>query len=252
MAAKETEAIILRCWPLEEADKIVSFFTRAEGRMRGVARYARRSVKRFGAALELLTHVRLRYTEKHHGGLVRLESCDLLEPFCGAQPSYEQMVGGSCISEVCEHLLPEREANEPFFRLTLLTISEMGRPGQSGSNIWRPLTYFDLWAVRLAGFLPPLDECVRCRETIAAEDATWFRPEWDGLLCRNCRGGESWSLDPESRKLARRMLAASLADIPAEGWQKSTADDLRRFLGQQLERHLERRLVTRRQLNELG
>jgi DNA repair protein RecO (recombination protein O) len=248
MAAKETEAIILRTWPLDEADRIVSFFARAQGRMRGVAPYARRSVKRFGAGLEMLTHVRLRYTEKHHGGMVRLESCELLASFCGAQPSYEQMVGGSCISEVCELILPEHEANEPFFRLVLLAIEEMGRSG----DIWRPLTYFDLWAVRLAGFLPPLDECIRCHDEIPADAGSWFRPEWNGLLCRNCRGGESWALAADSRSLARQMLTKSLTSLSPKGWSKDTAGDLRRFLGQQMERHLERKLLTRRQLDELG
>ena len=262
MAAKETEAIILRCWPLDEADKIVSFFARSEGRMRGVAPYARRSVKRFGASLEMLTQVRLRYVDKSRGGLVRIESCELVESFCGARPGYEQIVGGSCISEVCELLLPEQEANEPFFRLTLLAIQEMGRPeigrqemglkSSSGGDIWRPLTYFDLWAVRLAGFLPPLNECIRCHAEIAAEEPSWFRPQWDGLLCRNCRGEECWALAPASRAMARKMLAAPLKDIAPEGWAKGTAEDLRRFLGQQMERHLERKLVTRSQLDELA
>ena len=248
MAAKESDAVILRTWPLDEAHKIVSVFARSEGRIRGVAPHARRSVKRFGAALEMLSYVRLRYSEKPHGGLVRLESCELLESFCGSQPGYEQIVGGSCISEVCELILPEHEANEPFLRLVLLVIREMGR----SASIWRALTYFDLWAVRLAGFLPPLDECIRCHADLAAEDETWFRPQWDGLLCRNCRGEESWSLTAASRRLAKRMLATSLDQISDEGWTKSTADDLRRFLGQQTERHLERKLITRRQLDELG
>ncbi|MSO21595.1 MAG: DNA repair protein RecO [Acidobacteria bacterium] len=248
MAAKETEAIILRTWPLQEADKIVSFFSRSEGRLRGVAPYARRSVKRFGASLEMLSHVRLRYAEKPHGGMARLEACDLLESFCGAQPSYEQIVGGSCISEVCELMLPEHEPNEPFFRLVALVSTEIGRTG----DIWRPLTYFDLWAVRLAGFLPPFGECIRCHEEIATDQHCWFRPQWDGLLCRNCRGEDSWTLDPASRALARSMLTAPLAEIQQEGWTRSTGAELRRFLGQQMERHLERKLVTSRQLDEMG
>jgi DNA repair protein RecO (recombination protein O) len=248
MAAKESEAIILRTWPFEEAHKIVSYFGRTEGRMRGVATNARRSVKRFGAALEMLSHVRVRYSQKPHGGMVRLESCDLIESFCGSQPSYEQIVGGSYVSEVCELMLPEHEANEPFFRLVSLVMREMGRSG----SIWRALTYFDLWAVRLAGFLPPLEECIRCHSAIAPEDEAWFRPQWDGLLCRTCSGEESWPLSPASRRLAKRMLATSLDQLPDEGWSKATADDLRRYLGQQIESHLERKLTTRRQLDQLS
>lgn len=247
MPLRETEAIILRTYPFQEADKIVSFLSRGEGRTRGVAPNARRSRKRFGAALELLSHVRVRYQEHAARDLVRLESCELLESFFDIQSNYDVAVGSSYVAEVCEQLLPEREANDSFFRLVLLVMTEIRRAGR----IWRPLTYFDLWAVKLAGFLPPLAACARCRAALEAGQMAWFRPQWEGLLCRACRGEESWSLSPESRELAHTMLTTALPAIPEEGWRKSRAEDLRRFLGQQMERHLDRKLVTRPQLEGL-
>ena len=134
MPVRETEAIILRSYPLKEADKIVSFLSRAGGKTRGVAPNARRSVKRFGAGLELLSHVRLRYQEREAQDLVRLESCELLESFFDAQSSYDAAVAFGHVAEVAEQLLPEREANDAFFRLILLVIEEMRRTGE----IWRP------------------------------------------------------------------------------------------------------------------
>ena len=257
MPVRETEAIILRSYPLKEADKIVSFLSRAGGKTRGVAPNARRSVKRFGAGLELLSHVRLRYQEREAQDLVRLESCELLESFFDAQSSYDAAVAFAHVAEVAEQLLPEREANDAFFRLILLVIEEMRRTGE----IWRPLTYFDLWAVNLAGFLPPLDVCLRCGEAIGADEAAWFRATSEGLRCRVCRteaekptaqnACRGYPLAADSRSMARRMRAESLAKIPAEGWDKRTAADLRQFLWQEMERHMERRLVTRKQLEEL-
>jgi DNA repair protein RecO (recombination protein O) len=248
MPVRETEAIILRTYPFQEADKIVSFLSRGEGRTRGVAPNARRSVKRFGASLEPLSHVRMRYQEQPSRELVRVESCELLESFFEVQSNYEVAVGSSYVAEVCEQLLPEREANDPFFRLVLLVMSEIGRTGE----IWRALTYFDLWAIKLAGFLPPLDECIRCRAALEPAQTAWFRPQWDGLLCRECRGEDAWTLSPESRELARSMSSVALPSVPEAGWTRSRGEDLRRFLGQQMERHLERRLVTRRQLDTLS
>jgi DNA repair protein RecO (recombination protein O) len=247
MPVRETEAIILRTIPFNEADKIVSFLSREEGRARGVAPNARRSLKRFGAALEPLTHVRLRYLERPARDLARLESAELLDSFFDIQSQYEVAVGFGYVAEVCELLLPEREANDPFFRLVLLVMAEVRRTG----DIWRPLTYFDLWAVKLSGFLPPMTTCIRCREPLDAEQPAWFRPHWDGLLCRTCRGEDAWTLSEESRALAQEMLSAALPTVPTEGWSKTRAEDLRRFLGQHLERHLERKLVTRRQLETL-
>jgi len=251
MPVRETEAIILRTIPFNEADKIVSFLSRGEGRTRGVAPNARRSLKRFGATLELLTHVRMRYQEHSARDLVRLESCELLDSFFEIQSQYDVAVGSSYIAEICEQLLPEREANDPFFRLVLLVMSEIRRTG----DIWRALTYFDLWAVKLAGFLPPMTACIRCGEALPLTQPAWFRPHWDGLLCKACRGpsGEeaAWTLSAESRAVAQQMATTPLPSIPENGWSKSRADDLRRFLGQHMERHLERKLVTRRQLDAL-
>ena len=59
MALKESEAIVLRTYPLREADLLVTLFTRAEGKVRGVARSAKKSKRRFGGALEPLTFVRV-------------------------------------------------------------------------------------------------------------------------------------------------------------------------------------------------
>ena len=68
------EAIVLRTWPFHEADLLISFFTRDQGRVKGVARHAMKSRRRFGGALEPATHVRAHYTERPRQELVRLDN----------------------------------------------------------------------------------------------------------------------------------------------------------------------------------
>src|SRR2546426_9613767 len=68
------EAIVLRTWPFEEADLLVSLLTREQGRIKGVARHAMRSRRRFGGALEPMTYVRATYTEKPKQELVRVDA----------------------------------------------------------------------------------------------------------------------------------------------------------------------------------
>ena len=58
MIQRQGEAIVLRAWPFHEADLLVSLFTREQGRVRGVARHAMRSRRRFGGALEPMTVAR--------------------------------------------------------------------------------------------------------------------------------------------------------------------------------------------------
>ena len=76
---KVSEAIVLRAQALGESDRIVTFLTRNVGKIRGVAKGARRSRRRFGSSLELLNRIRLNYFESERSDLVRIEATDLLE-----------------------------------------------------------------------------------------------------------------------------------------------------------------------------
>jgi len=248
MPVRETEAIFLRSYPFKEADKIVSFFGRETGRMRGVAPNARRSVRRFGSGLTLLAHVRIYFQEHQSRDLVRIESCDLLHSVLETESSYERIVAYSYLAEVCEQILPEHEVHDAFFRLLLLVRDEIFQ----GGSIWRPLTYFDLWSLKLAGLLPSLDVCEQCGQPLGQNDPGWFRQQSDGVFCRDCRSKGCPTLTPASRNIAHEMLSGPLSKIPAEGWDQSRASDLRRLLEQCLERLIERKLVTRQQLDQLS
>src|SRR5664280_2739152 len=79
MSLKQSEAIVLRTYPLREADLLVTLFTRAEGKVKGIARAAKKSKRRFGGALEPLTWVRAYYEDREGQELARLDSCDILE-----------------------------------------------------------------------------------------------------------------------------------------------------------------------------
>src|SRR5690242_12233149 len=158
MPARETEAIILKTFPLGEADRLVSFLGRASGRIRGVAAGARRVKNRYGSTLEVLSHVQIWYVERETRDLVRIQQCELLESFHKAQSDYELSTGLAVISETAELVLPEHETAEPMFRLILLAVREIERRGD-----WElPLSYFAFWAVRLGGWLPRFDHCSNC------------------------------------------------------------------------------------------
>src|SRR5260370_5656603 len=155
MPARETEAIILRTFPLGEADRLVSFLGRASGRVRGVAGGARRVKNRYGSTLEVLSHVQIWYVEKETRELVRIQQCELLESFHKAQSNYELSTGLAVISEAAELVLPDHEVAEPMFRLILLAVRGIDRTGD-----WAlPLSYFAFWTVRLRGVGSPCEGC---------------------------------------------------------------------------------------------
>jgi DNA repair protein RecO (recombination protein O) len=212
MPARVSETYVLRTYPFREADLIVSFFTRDQGKLRGVARRARKPKSSFGSGLERLSLVNLSYSQKPTRELVNLNSCDLLQSQFDLLSDFDASVALDYIAEVSEHLLPPHEPNERFFRLMATVLSYMHTrvPGAT----WAALTYFSLWATRLSGFLPDVGS----------------HPDR--------------SLSESSRQIAAVMLRAHIADLPARTWTKDTALDLRRFLIRQMEEHVERRFHT--------
>jgi DNA repair protein RecO (recombination protein O) len=152
--ARVSEALVLRTYPLKEADLVVSFFTRDEGKLRGVAKRARRPKSAFGAGLERLSHVRMAYFQRETRELVNLDSCELIRSQFELVGDYAASVALDYFAEVSDQLLPSAEPNERFFRL-LLAVLEHLRTG-AGSGVWQAVTYFSFWAVRLSGWLPEL------------------------------------------------------------------------------------------------
>ena len=240
MPARETEAIILKTFPLGEADRLVSFFGRSSGRIRGVAAGARRVKNRYGSTLEVLSHVQLWYIEKETRELVRIQQAELLESFNKSQSDYSLSTGLAVISEIAENILPEHEVSEPMFRLILLAVREVERTGD-----WNlPLSYFAFWTVRLGGWLPRFDRCVSCGASFGAGPAFYDAHE-PGLFCDNCRRSGMRPLHLEARNLAERFTGERLDRIVFEKSMQSSAKELRESALGWIEQNIERRLATR-------
>ena len=246
MALRESEAIVLRSYPLREADLLVTLFTRTEGKVRGVARSAKKSKRRFGGALEPLTYVRAFYDVREGQELARLDSFEVLESPLSSEVSYARAVALGHIAELLDELLPDREANDAIFRLTLSVLQVL-----TGPDVWMPVTYFELWLTRLVGFLPELTECIVCGRSLISSRA-WFHALADGLMCAADKRLASSEISSESRDLAARMFRAPVESFVGLPWPKSQCADLRKFLIQTLQRHIEKKLVTAAMLEKLG
>ncbi len=248
MALKESEAIVLRTYPLREADLLVTLLTRAEGKVHGVARSAKKSKRRFGGALEPMTYVRAFYDVRERQELARLDACEVIESPLAGQIGYARAVALAHVAELLDELLPDYEANDAVFRLTLSVLRVL-----TGEEIWMPVTYFELWLTRLVGFLPELTECIVCGRSLNSSRA-YFHALADGLMCAQDKRLASSEISSESRVLAAQMFRAPVESFveSGESWPKSRGADLRKFLTQTLQRHIEKKLVTAGMMEKMG
>lgn len=245
MISHQAEAIVLRTWPVHESDLLISLFTRDMGKVRGMAKAAMKSRKRFGGTLEPMTVVRAEYAEKPRQELVRMDHFEgLVLPL--AQPvDYLRAAALAFYAEVLEHVLPDHDPQDTIFRLTLAVLDQT-----RVEACWMPLTYFALWTTRLIGWLPEIDRCTECGEPL--RETAYFHPLADGLSCTRHKRPNSSLLGREGLQIAQRMLREPIHAMAAEAWPRQRAQDLRRFLVRTLERHIERRLNSAAVLVRLG
>jgi DNA repair protein RecO (recombination protein O) len=230
------EAIVLRTWPFHEADLLVSLFTRDQGKVKGVARHAMRSRKRFGGALEPATHVRAHYTERPRQELVRLDQFEILWSPLSAPIDYLRTAALQLVVEVLEEAMPDLAADDNIYRLALTVLTAI----QTGS-LYLPVTYFCLWMNRLMGWMPELGHCAACGLDLRAQTVYWS-PTADGVTCHDDRRPHSRALTAASVTESYRIARTPLADLSTESWPATRSADLRAFAIGTLERHLERRL----------
>ena len=261
MPVLTSEAVVLRTWPVHESDLIVSFFTRDYGRLKGMAKAALKSRKRFGGALEPMTLARAWFAERPRQELVRLDQLEILRSPLSAPVDHTRMAVLSFYAELIDEALPERDPQATVFRLlaSVLEHTSAAKPkearsdpaGTKSSGPWMPLTYFSLWMTRLMGLLPDIARCIVCGEALHAAEVS-FSSYADGLVCAVHRSGSASELSADSWQLAQRMLKAPVAAFADEAWPRKRGQDLRRFTLQTLERHLERKLKSAEALARLG
>jgi DNA repair protein RecO (recombination protein O) len=245
MPLAESEAVILHARPSGEADKLVSFFSRRFGRLRGVAPNARRSRRRFGAALEPLSHVQVSFYERPQRELVRLSEAELVEAFWEARGDYERSVALNLIAELADLLLPEREPQEKAYRLLLAALRAM----KCSSSVWLPLAYYTVWMVRLAGWLPPLGQCSHCGRALG-DGAAYVGPVRGEVFCTSCRRPGLRLLSAANRRAAAEILTRPLARLSGEGWNRERAGELLTYLLDLVESQGEHKLTSRGLLDE--
>ena len=148
-------AVVLRTYKLGEADRIVVLLTAENGKVRAVAKGVRKTMSRFGARLEPMSHVRLLLYRSRSGGESTLDivsQAESVEPLSPMLASLDRASQGMAVLEAADQLALEREPNEQLYRMVigaLRTIAE--RPSQ----LVVPAFFWKLLAAE--GLRPELD-----------------------------------------------------------------------------------------------
>ncbi len=234
----ETEALVLRSYNLAEADKIVVCLTRSSGLVRAVAKGSRKLKNRFGAALEPFTIVNLTYYQKENQELASLSSAEIVRSHFNLFRDSDILIGLAYLGDLVVEFSPPHQTNDNLYRMIVACLGAIAAHPQ---DLHLVLRYFEIWILRLEGFLPDLRRCADCGRSLTDEGSIVLSREL-GLLCASCAQGMGEVL---SRR-AYAQLCATQVQSPQVFVQESRglsavvqtelAELLRRMIGRVLER----------------
>jgi len=239
MRIHASDAIVLRHVDYGEADRIVTFFTRDCGLLKGFARGARKSVKRFGAALEPLAEVRLFWSEGR-GGLPSLKEAELERLRVGLRRDLHILTLAGYGCELIEELFGEGESHPEVY--TLLQAYRDYLDGGGAAVIGRFL--LELRALNLAGYIPHFLHCAECGGPLP--EVFGFDALRGGSLCPGCGPGVGVEVQLQTIGSLARSLLTPVGLFTGFRFSAPTLTEGRRILADALSGHLSRPLRTAR------
>ncbi len=204
MSLIETEALILKNYSLAEADKIVLFLTRTHGIVRGVAKGAKRLKSRFGSGLEPFSVINLAYFQKEERELVSIRNIELRKSLFEKASNVENLKAFSYLADLLSEFAPPNEPNELLYRMTVACLETAEE-----KNLDKLSLYFEIWLLKLAGYLPLWNNCNDCNhEFLPVENA--FLVVSFHLCCINCQKNRGNNLVTfQQRAIIRQVLGNS-------------------------------------------
>jgi DNA repair protein RecO (recombination protein O) len=227
-----------------DADRIVTFLTRDRGRLKGLARSAKKSRRRFGAALELFSKVRLRYVERPAADLVRLEGCDIVDLYPGIRTELSRLAAASYAAELGREAALDRDAFAPLFDLLDRFFSILAREPYDPGLV----RAFELRVLRVLGWRPELGRCAVCGASLPEHDSVLFSIEQGGTLCGRCSvGRRGFSLSQGTLRTMRAVFDEERVTFTRMALRESDEP-----VGRFLEVQLGKRLRSREFLESVG
>lgn len=198
----KTRGIIIRRQNFGEADRLITVFTQDRGKVRVIAKGARKPLSKLAGHLELFCLTKLNLAEGHSLDVVTgavIEKC-----FLGIRQKLPAAHTAYYLAETVDQLTVENEKHEEIFELldeAFEHINVLSAP--------LLLSYFELNLAKITGFRPELYTCLVCKQKIVP-DGNYFDFAKGGLVCGHCNGRIGQAISNEAIKILRLLLDHSI------------------------------------------
>jgi DNA repair protein RecO (recombination protein O) len=248
MKQQVSSAIILHHTDYGESDRIVTFLTPDHGRLKGFARAARKSRKRFGAALEPFAEVQLHWVARSSGDLISLRDAELVKLRSGLRRDLETLTLAGYGCELTEALFDESGIGVEVFQLLQAFLDHLDSDGFSVEA----RLLMELRMLSVAGYVPHLQHCADCFGPLPSGPVS-FSAAADGSLCPDCDSGRAiLKVDRMTLGTFGRILLTPLTSFADFKLSPRSRREGRMLLNDALRCHLYRPLKSLEMLNRFS
>ena len=235
-----SSAIIMRVKEFGESDLLVTSFTPDTGRLKGVAKGARRSRRRFANCLDLFCLVNLEYETKPRGSLHFLHSCKLVHAFQGIRANFFSLSLASYMTELTEVLFPLGVVDKAMFELLKDAFFALNK-GTKNDLI---RTLFEVKSMALGGYGVNLEKCCQCGRLYGGEGRAVFIPGKGGIACLKCTRESRLSpgISPDSVSTLHVMQTAPWSKVDAVTFPDEPMREIKAVLRLHIEYRIGRKL----------
>jgi DNA repair protein RecO (recombination protein O) len=235
-------AIIMRVKEFGESDILVTFFTPDLGRLKGVAKGARRSRKRFVNCLDIFNLVNLEYSRKRKDDLYLIHSGKLIDAYPGLRTDFSILLKASYMIELTEILSPWELPDPDMFEILKKSFHMLSEDIKSDLI---PII-FEVMAMSHGGYSINLERCCVCGRTYTGEGTAAFKPDKGGIACMRCQPVTALNpkMSPETVNITRLMQSKSIMIFEQINISDEVMSEIRPVLKLHREYHLGRQIKT--------
>lgn len=204
----KTDAFILRCLNYSESDLIVTFYSSEFGKLRGIAKGAKRSKKRFANVFEPFSLTKFNFSRHRPDALAFIESCEIINHYPDIRADLEKTLIASYFADLTDNFSPDGKTNTTVFDLLQDFLHMLDKEKATEAT----LRFFELRLLKLTGFDPALDHCVLCKTPLTNGNTYYFYPREGGLKCSSCAKPERYE-QPLSPGAVRTLLLGKTMEL---------------------------------------
>ncbi len=197
----KTIGFILRAIKFRESDLILTVLSRDYGKISLIAKGARRTESKFGAALDLLTLSELVFYDAEN--LKLLKEASIIEDYRAIKSDYERLTLALHTAHLLNQLVEEHHPDRTIFEFLQGFFGELS----SVKNLELAAVAVKLKLMRALGIAPRLSSCARGRHRLT--DELWFSPQSGGLVCAACHQAGDTRLSPRLAHNLKMLLGLS-------------------------------------------